>query len=934
MALLTKRKYTFTSSGMDAETFSVVSFKGVEAISKPYEFEIELVSEKTDIDPLEVLENPAKFTIHRDEGDNVDFNGILMQFEETREFHGYLFFRAVLAPKLWWLSLTHHNQVFLNKTVPQIMEAALGDGGLNEGIDFSFDLQNHYAELEYVCQYDESHFNFVSRWAEREGIYYFFEQTSTGEKVVFTDNKIRHTDLPLGRELTYDPPSGLASLHMDEVIHAFICKHNMLPKRVFLKDYNYLKPSLAVEGRAEVDERGRGENYIYGVNFDSVAEGNRLAQIRADTMVCRKSVFNGQSSVPFIIPGYTFDLKRHYKDAYNRKYLVTDITHEGHQTGYLISALGSTVSRRDEEMFYSNSFSAIYADAQFRPEHVTERPKITGTINAKIDASTSGEYAELDEYGRYKVRLPFDLSDQPGGKASAWFRMVQPYAGRNKGMHFPLHKGTEVLLTFIDGNPDRPVIAGAVPNPETASPVTAGLQTLSIIRSNRDRVEAAETDIDAVEAAVDATEAEIDDIKDNFIELQDQSGKERIKIHSDGDLRFEARNRYAEYTIGGPEDEKDVPEGLKYLWNKFYGTSPDFNPSNMLAYSYPESATGATPSVDPSTMAKLAKSGKVQLAKGDTFNTQDGNIYDFGGYWDYNLGNSYTENFMDQSGVTLNDSNLEKDKADKGGPGYSKIEHLKKHKTNVWVEKVIKGASYEYAKQHDSLEVNYKCNSTEYKYGGKTVEYKYTGKGTKIYHMESEKGTTTENFWDRNTGAWKGYHTQYDSGIAHEAFTFDFKHKNVAEIRFGDEESFSLSGSAKGLVNINLGACASANFDFSASASFNLSASASAAIHIGFAASADLKLGSETGIEIDKRTGGLLKLSPSGKLELEAIGMTARKEAAIKAKKATIEAESREITLDNILTQISKNTAKIEKNSVDIASNEMRMQMGFELAGL
>ncbi|MBT6752017.1 MAG: hypothetical protein HOA72_24180 [Desulfobacula sp.] len=240
MSLLTKMKYSFISTAMDKETFTVVSFKGFEAISKPYEFEVLLVSEKKDIDPLLVLQNPAVFTIHRDEEDNVEFNGILIQFEETQEFNDYLFFKAVLAPKLWWLSLTHHNQVFLDLSIPEIMEDALKDGGLKPIYDFAFNLNpnNIYNKLEYICQYDESHFNFVSRWAEREGLYYFFEQTPNGEKVVFTDTKMEHKDLLLGKDLIYDPQSGLAALHTKEVIQSFICKHNLLPQRVYLKDYN------------------------------------------------------------------------------------------------------------------------------------------------------------------------------------------------------------------------------------------------------------------------------------------------------------------------------------------------------------------------------------------------------------------------------------------------------------------------------------------------------------------------------------------------------------------------------------------------------------------------------------------------------------------------------------------------------------------------
>ena len=692
MALLNKKKFSFVSKGMDEDTFSVISFKGFEAISKPYEFEILIVSEKTDVDPLKVLQNPARFTIHRDEEENVDFNGILIQFDETHEFNGNLFFKAVLAPKLWWLNLTHHNQVFLNSTAPQIMENSLKDGGLLPGLDFDFRIQNTYLELDYVCQYGESHFNFVSRWAEREGIYYFFEQTANGEKVIFTDTKLSHTDLMYDKDLFYRPPSGLDALHTREVIKNFICRHSMLPRRVYLKDYNYLRPSLAIEGMADVDENGRGENYIYGENhtygdedYDTPSEGNRLAGIRAEALLCRKSLFYGESSVPFIEPGYTFDLNDHYKETYNKKYLVTDVTHQGHQTGYLISGV-TTTPEKDEEMFYSNSFTAIYSDAQFRPESKALKPKISGTINAKIDAAASGEYAELDELGRYKVILPFDRSGRHNGKASAFLRMMQPYAGQNQGMHFPLHKGTEVLLTFIEGNPDRPLIAGAVPNPETSSPVTSGNQTKSVITTGRSKVDqsvgAATYGEDVtgtaeglVKVVVDAT----DTVKDNYIEFNDASNYERIRIHSDGNLWLEALGRYGEYTVGGDVTTgndgltKDkVPTDLKYLWGKFFGTAPGFAPTGMLEYTaYSSTVTGSNPSVDTTTMATLAKTGKLKLTKGDTFITQDGNVYDFGGYWVYNLGNCYIENHMGQK-AALNKTFIQ-DFADVGGPNWNII---------------------------------------------------------------------------------------------------------------------------------------------------------------------------------------------------------------------------------------------------------------------
>jgi type VI secretion system secreted protein VgrG len=130
-----------------------------------------------------------------------------------------------------------------------------------------------------------------------------------------------------------------------------------------------------------------------------------------------------------------------------------------------------------------NRFTAIPAGVQFRPEQNAVKPKFYGTLNATVDAAGSGEYAEIDDQGRYKVIVPFDRSGIRGGRASRWVRMAQPYAGSGYGMHFPLHSGTEVLLTFVDGDPDRPIISGSVPNPETASPVSTSNQTQSMIRT-------------------------------------------------------------------------------------------------------------------------------------------------------------------------------------------------------------------------------------------------------------------------------------------------------------------------------------------------------------------------------------------------------------------------------------------------------------------
>ena len=501
-------KFRFACAALPEETFEVVRFHGEEGLSACYRFEIHLISKNEAIDLDGAMAGQAVFTLVRDEGD-LSFHGILFELTQLHQVGPFTFYRAVLVPRLSWLGLTHHNQVFLDETVPEILASCLRDGGLTSG-DFELRLKRDYAKWDYVCQYRQTHLDFVSYWMEREGMYYFFEQTPSGEKLVITDTKISHSPMAEGGRVFYSPASGLEYEHRDEVIHSFRCLRRQVPQSLVLKDYNYETPSLDITGRAEVSPHGRGEVYIYGEHFRTPEEGQALAGIWAEELLCREIRFMGEGTVPFLRPGYLFEIEGHYRDDFNGRYLTVEMEHEGSQASYLLAGLGRELTQGERRPYYRNRFTAISSSVQFRSERKTQKERFHGMLSAKIDASGSGKYAELDSKGRYKVALPFDLSERPGGKGSAWLRMAQPYAGSDHGMHFPLHKGTEVLLTFIDGDPDRPVIAGAVPNPETPSPVTDSNQTKSIVQT----------------------------ASGNYLSMEDQQGSERILLNSPATQSF------------------------------------------------------------------------------------------------------------------------------------------------------------------------------------------------------------------------------------------------------------------------------------------------------------------------------------------------------------------------------------------------------------
>ncbi len=479
MPIEERTRFIFTSSALADDTFTLVEFTGLEAISKLYKFEIILDAEDPEIDLKEVLKNPVTLTIERDGEAQRTFHGILSRFEQLHEYSEHIYYRAVLVPRLWIADQHHENQLFLDKKLPEIIEEILKQTGLTSQ-DYELRLTGNYQPWEYICQYNETDFNFISRWMEREGIYYYFDQNDDGEKIIITDHSTAHADIPGEVSIRYSPPDSLVPTTRDQV-REFTCRQQMLPQKVVLKDYNYRKPSLDLKGEADVDSEGRGNVYIYGEHFKTPEEGNALATIRAEELQCKEMVFHGEGTVPPFLSGYIFELNDHYRDSYNQRYLITELSHQGVQANYLTSSM--EVAPEDITPSYFNRFTVIPADIQFRPERVSVKPKFYGTLNAKVDAGGDGQYAEIDDEGRYKISLPFDQSGNQDGKASRWIRMSQPYAGADYGMHFPLHKGTEVLLTFIDGDPDRPIISGSVPNPETMSPITGENQTKCMIRT-------------------------------------------------------------------------------------------------------------------------------------------------------------------------------------------------------------------------------------------------------------------------------------------------------------------------------------------------------------------------------------------------------------------------------------------------------------------
>lgn len=473
--------FTICSQSLPEDT-RVVGFRGTEALSRLYAFEVFLQITGPEAHSFDVGDavggKAALVTSRADDRDPFVVAGIFSEVALLHEMDERAIVRGVLVPHLWHLSQTLHSRLFTHQSIPDILEAVLQESAITSS-DYELRLSGQYKLEEHVCQYAESDLDFLSRWMEREGLYYFFEHSEDGEKLIITDSKSFHKDLTPDA-MRYSPQSG-KDRSAGEHLESFVCRQCHLPASVRFKDYDYNKPTLSVTGTAPVSRNGLGEINLHGARLFTPDAAKRIARLRAELLQSRERLFMGTGTALYLRSGCTFSLTDHPRMAFDTSYLAIEVEHQANQLA------GSGDLRRltglDSDEVYRVHVTAIPAEVQFRAEETTTWPRIYGTEHGVIDGEADSEYAQLDDHGRYLVRFAFDESSLKDGKASTWVRMMQPHGGGVEGWHFPLRKGTEVLFTFLGGDPDRPVIAGVVPNALTPSPVTRANHTKNVIQT-------------------------------------------------------------------------------------------------------------------------------------------------------------------------------------------------------------------------------------------------------------------------------------------------------------------------------------------------------------------------------------------------------------------------------------------------------------------
>ncbi len=454
------------SSAIGDRNIQLRSLESREAISQLFEHEIDIVcSDPAGLVVDDLVASEATLVFEQGGEAQRRVTGVIAECRDlllSEAKHAQ--YRIRLVAGVWLFIVVETLEIYMDMTVPEILEAKLKLLDLVKNEDYELRLGD-YSKREFVVQYKETDLDFIGRLTEHEGISFSFEQVGKRNVLVFSDKNASFPKLG-GAGVKFAPRGEHAGVHRLEATT------RMVPATYVQRDYNYRNPGRDLTASTTLNEGAGGGVIEYGGHFKTEDEGKRLARIRSQERRATRYVFDGDSTAPQLSAGATFTLEGHpFGDV---ELLLTEVEHE------LVQA---TQMHDEGEMAHRCHFKAITTKAPYRPPRRTPKPRIHGMLTGIVDAQSKGKYAELDDQGRYRVKFMFDTAAADEGRASRACRMMQPHSGAGYGMHFPLRPGIEVLITFLDGDPDRPIIAGTVPNPQTASPVAASNQARNVIRT-------------------------------------------------------------------------------------------------------------------------------------------------------------------------------------------------------------------------------------------------------------------------------------------------------------------------------------------------------------------------------------------------------------------------------------------------------------------
>ena len=467
----------------------VTGFRGHEEISTLFSFELNLIAENsTVIDFSQLVGNGIALSVATPgEGEAVEwryFNGMCARFSQGNRNEEFTSYYAEVVPQVWLLTRRFQSRIFQQKSIPDILKEVL------QGFDCDFQLQGQYEYREYCVQYRETDFDFASRLMEEEGIFYFFKHTESGHKMIIADSSVAHIDVPGLTKAKYDVVEG-GSPQADHIFE-WRKTQALRAAKYSVWDHNFQQPTQNLEAKESImtsvqagtvthQLKGQASEPLeiydfpggYAVRFDGINpsggeqpdrlqkildDNKRTVKLRMEAEAVQSLTVHGSSGCRNFVAGHKFSLERHF-DA-NGDYVLVAVTHDASMVNpYRAGSNGADLN-------YSNIFTCIPYQLPYRPPRRTPKPFVQGVQNALV-TGPPGEEIFPDKYGRVKVQFYWDRQGKKDANSSCWLRVGTLWAGKGWGSLNIPRIGQEVIVAFVEGNPDEPVIISSVYNRET-----------------------------------------------------------------------------------------------------------------------------------------------------------------------------------------------------------------------------------------------------------------------------------------------------------------------------------------------------------------------------------------------------------------------------------------------------------------------------------
>jgi len=436
-------------------------------LGRPFQYELFLRSEKPDIKYDDIVGQMVTIKASSQERTTRYFTGYVNNFVQdsedddvvgTEERIGY---RATLVPWIWFLSRTADCKIFQEKKAPEIIKDVFRDNGFS---DFKDSLTGSYRTWEYFVQYRETDFDFVSRLMEQEGIYYYFEHTDGKHTLVLSDSVSSHPQSPNASELIYRDKKAPG---MEDHVKRWSVSTKVNQGKT---DYDFEEPGKNLFSKKIISRshaHAKGEVFDYPGQYTVVGDGDGYSKVQIEHLQATQELAVGMTEHEGVIAGYTFNLKEHKRRDQNREYLVTST-----QITLVSGAFGESGTERSgqsEQPFMSCQFTSLDTARQFRTQPTTPRPFVHGPQTAVV-VGPSGDEIHTDKYGRIKVQFRWDRLGESDENSSCWIRIAQNWAGKKWGFINIPRIGHEVLVEFLEGDPNRPLVTGSVYNADLMPP--------------------------------------------------------------------------------------------------------------------------------------------------------------------------------------------------------------------------------------------------------------------------------------------------------------------------------------------------------------------------------------------------------------------------------------------------------------------------------